>query len=57
GLKMGDAQVSLKHANFIVNLGHATASDTWNLILHVQKTVLEKTQVEIQTEVIRLGQW
>ncbi len=57
GLKFGDSQVSLKHANFIVNLGNATAADTWNLILHVQKTVLEKTQVVIQTEVIRLGEF
>lgn len=57
GFKIGDAQVSLKHANFIVNLGQATAHDTWNLILHVQKTVLEKTGVKLNTEVIRLGDW
>jgi len=57
GLRMGDAQVSPKHANFIVNLNKATATDTWNLILHVQKTVKEKLNVEISTEVIRLGEW
>ena len=55
GLRVGDAQVSLKHANFIVNLGQATATDTWNLILQVQKTVLEKTNISIKTEVIRMG--
>ncbi len=57
GFRIGDAQVSLKHANFIVNLRKASATDTWNLILHVQKTVKEKTAVDIHTEVIRLGVW
>lgn len=57
GFQIGEAQVSLKHANFIVNLGEATALDTWNVIRHVQKTVLEKTGVTIQTEVVRLGRW
>lgn len=55
GLRVGEAQVSQKHANFIVNLGHATAQDTWNLILQVQKIVLEKTKIQISTEVIRMG--
>lgn len=57
GFQIGQAQVSLKHANFIVNLGEATATDTWNLIQHVQKTVKEKTGVQLSTEVVRLGNW
>lgn len=57
GFQIGQAQVSLKHANFIVNLGNATAKDTWSVILHVQKTILEKKGVELKTEVIRLGDW
>ncbi|MFZ3228650.1 MAG: UDP-N-acetylmuramate dehydrogenase [Pseudobdellovibrio sp.] len=57
GFTRGDAQVSLKHANFIVNLGNATANDTWNVILHVQKTVAEMKSVKLVTEVVRLGQW
>jgi len=57
GFKIGDAQVSNKHANFIVNLNQATAVDTWNLILHVQKTVKEKKNVEISTEVIKMGEF
>jgi UDP-N-acetylmuramate dehydrogenase len=57
GLQMGDAQVSLKHANFIVNLGQATARDTWNLMCEVQKKVFEKHQVQLTTEVVRLGRW
>lgn len=55
GLTIGQAQVSTKHANFIVNLGQATASDIDQLIKHVQKVVKEKTQVELQTEVVRIG--
>lgn len=57
GFQIGDAQVSLKHANFIVNLDQAKAEDIWKLIQHVKKTVFEKTQVELKTEVIRLGEW
>jgi UDP-N-acetylmuramate dehydrogenase len=57
GYQIGDAQVSLKHANFIVNLNAATATDTWDLIMHVQKTVFEKKQIQLTTEVVRLGEW
>lgn len=57
GFRIGDAQVSLKHANFIVNLDSATAIDTWNVMLHVQKVVFEKTGVQLKTEVIRFGNW
>lgn len=57
GHRIGDIQVSPKHANFIVNLGEATASDTWKLIEFVRQSVLQKTGVEISTEVIRLGEW
>lgn len=57
GFQIGHAQVSTKHANFIVNLGEATARDTWDVILHVQKIVKEKCGIEINTEVVRLGEW
>ncbi len=57
GTQFGDAQVSMKHANFIVNLGNATAAETWKLICHVQKTVFEKHNVQLKTEVVRLGKW
>jgi len=57
GFQIGDAQVSLKHANFIVNLGQARASDIWSVIQHVKKTVTEKTGVDLSTEVVRLGEW
>jgi len=57
GYTIGGAQVSMKHANFIVNLGHATAKEMNEVITHVQKTVLEKTGISLRTEVIRLGEW
>jgi UDP-N-acetylmuramate dehydrogenase len=56
GTRFGDAQVSEKHANFIVNLGSATAADTKRLIEHVQKTVKEKTGFNLKTEVVFLGE-
>ena len=57
GFQIGDAQVSLKHANFIVNLNKAKAIDVWNVIQHVQKTVEITTGVRLTTEVVRLGMW
>ncbi len=56
GFQIGGAQVSLKHANFIVNLGSAKASDIWQVIEHVQKVVENKTGVQLKTEVIRMGE-
>jgi UDP-N-acetylmuramate dehydrogenase len=55
GLTVGGAQVSLKHANFIVNLGSATAQDIQTLIAKVRATVLEKTGVSLETEVRLFG--
>lgn len=57
GMQIGEAQVSKKHANFIVNLGGAKATDTWNLMMKVQSTVKEQKGVDLHTEVIRLGVW
>lgn len=57
GYQVGQAQVSQKHANFIVNLGKATAQDIWAVVLHVQKVVCDQTGVQLKTEVLRLGQW
>lgn len=57
GLQIGQAQVSKKHANFIVNLGEATAKDIWSLIQKVQEQVELKKSVLLKTEVIRLGEW
>ena len=51
GYSIGGAQVSEKHAGFIINTGNATASDVLALIEVVQKTVLEKFGVELEPEV------
>ncbi len=50
GEKIGDALVSTKHANFIVNNGNATGEDIKKLILKVQKIVKEKTGIELKIE-------
>lgn len=55
GYSVGGAQVSGKHANFIVNAGGATASDIDLVIRHVQAVVRSERGVELQTEVVRLG--
>lgn len=51
GLRVGGAEVSTKHANFIVNVGGATAQDMVTLIGIIQKKVLEKTGFMLKTEV------
>ncbi len=51
GMKLGDSQVSPLHANFIVNLGRATARDTLSLIRLVRDTVYEKTGYLMESEV------
>ncbi len=57
GFAIGGAQVSTKHANFIVNTGGAKALDMWTLIQHVRSVVKAQTGVDLTTEVIRLGVW
>lgn len=56
GVQIGGAQVSLKHAGFIVNKGNATASDYIALIEHVQKVVKEKFGVKLEREVRIIGE-
>lgn len=55
GFQIGGAQVSTKHAGFIVNRGNATGSDYVNVIKHVQAVVKEKFGVDLETEVRILG--
>ncbi len=55
GFRIGDASVSLKHANFIINHGTANAADIEALIVHVQCTVLKIQGVELHTEVRIVG--
>lgn len=55
GLREGDAQVSPKHANFIVNLGHATAAQVYALIVAIEAEVLAKTGVRLERELKLAG--
>ena len=56
GFRIGDASVSLKHANFIINHGAARAADIEALIAHVQRTVADFHHVELATEVRIVGE-
>ncbi len=55
GFRIGDAEISSKHANFIVNLGKAKTSDALALLAHAQKAVKEKFNVELEPEVHVIG--
>ncbi|WP_338034820.1 UDP-N-acetylmuramate dehydrogenase [Lamprobacter modestohalophilus] len=55
GRRIGGAEVSPKHANFIINLGDATASDIAALIALVQDEVERSSGIRLQPEVRRLG--
>jgi UDP-N-acetylmuramate dehydrogenase len=57
GYLIGGAQVSEKHANFIVNIGGATALDIELLIKHMHDTVLEQFGVALQQEVKVIGDY
>ncbi len=55
GFSVGGAQVSPKHAGFVINTGGATCADVKGLIAHIQKTVLEKDGVLLEPEVRIIG--
>jgi len=55
GLKVGDAQVSELHCNFLINLGHATASDIETLGETVRERVRADSGVELEWEIKRIG--
>ena len=56
GLRVGDAMVSTKHAGFVVNAGHATATDVLNLINEVKRRVFEAHGVTLNPEVRIIGE-
>jgi UDP-N-acetylmuramate dehydrogenase len=51
GMRIGDAEVSLLHANFLVNRGSATAEEMLELVAVVKRVVKEKTGVDLEMEV------
>ncbi len=55
GMTVGGAQVSQKHAGFIINIGGATERDVSELIVQIQETVRERTGVTLECEIKRIG--
>lgn len=56
GFRIGGAEVSKKHANFILNIDNATSSDYLSVMKHVQTTVYEKTGIWLEPEVKIIGE-
>lgn len=56
GARIGDARVSHRHANFIVNLGLATCDDVLSLMEHIQRRVDERFGIRLEPEVRLLGE-
>ena len=56
GLRVGDAEVSTKHGNFIVNRGHASAADVIELIGAVRRTIKQKAGVRLDLELKIVGE-
>lgn len=57
GFRMGDAQISHIHANIMVNLGHATASDVRALIAHAQRCVSDRFGQHLEPEIGFIGEF
>ena len=56
GERVGDAEVSTVHANFIVNRGHATSADIIGLIRRVRERVKSGRGIDLEPEVLLFGQ-
>ncbi len=57
GYQMGGAQVSEKHAGFIINKGDATAEDVIKLMKYVKEQVYHKFEKKIEAEIEIIGEW
>jgi UDP-N-acetylmuramate dehydrogenase len=55
GFSINDAEVSTKHGNFIINKGNAKAEDVINLIMHIEKVIKEKYNINLEREIIIVG--
>ena len=53
--KVGDAMIYTYNISFIINLGNATASDVFQIVLHIEKILKEKYNIKVRREVILLG--
>jgi UDP-N-acetylmuramate dehydrogenase len=56
GFRIGDAEVSTTHANFIINRGNATAKNVLQLIEHIIQTIDEKYNIRLEPEVQVVGE-
>lgn len=56
GKRWGGAQISMKHAGFIVNVDHATATDYIDLIAYIKEVIKEVYDVNLETEVRIIGE-
>ncbi len=57
GHSIGGAQISTRHANFIVNTGDATAADVVALMQLIRRRIYEDTGIELVAEILTLGDW
>ncbi|OQY92195.1 MAG: UDP-N-acetylenolpyruvoylglucosamine reductase [Anaerolineae bacterium UTCFX2] len=57
GYRIGNAQISPKHANFFINLGNCAASDVYALILLAREKVMQQFGVWLELEIELLGDW
>jgi UDP-N-acetylmuramate dehydrogenase len=57
GLAVGGAQISLRHGNFVVNRGNATATDIRQLTAEVKRRVFERFGAQLEEEVLFVGDW
>lgn len=57
GKQIGGAQVSEKHSGFIINKGNATCKDVMDLVAYIQKSVKEKSGVDLECEIKPVGKF
>ena len=57
GLQLGDAQVSEKHCNFLLNLGNATSAEIEDLGEEVRRRVMAKCNIQLEWEIQRIGSY
>ena len=57
GLRLGGAMIGTRHANFLLNVAGATATELRSLSHHAKRAVRDKFGVELEEEVLYLGDW
>lgn len=57
GLRRGALEVSAKHPNFIINHGGAKSGEIWDLMQEITRKVEERTGLELEPEIKRVGRW